>query len=124
MPAFFEYGFYISIFLVCLFLYKKKKPLPTRLDLSSFKNRAESLKKNSSLGAIRKVVAEVVEDEKPESSKDVFLFKGKKYNAWQVLGLPLGAGAKEISRAYASKVQLDSKNKDLYFKAYRVLKKR
>lgn len=122
MPAFFEYGFYISVFLVCLFLYKKKKPLPTKLDLSSFKGATKDFKGKASLGAIRKVVAEVVDDEKPKASKDVFLFKSKKYNAWQVLSLPLGAGSKEISAAYASKVQGDSKNKDLYFKAYKVLK--
>lgn len=122
VPAFFEYGLYISVFLVFLFLYKRKKPMPTKLDLTSFKNNAEKFKKGSSLGAIRKVVAEVVQDEKPKASKDIFLFNGKKYNAWQVLSLPLGANKKEIAAGYAQKLQVDPKNKDLYALAYRVLK--
>lgn len=97
--------------------------MPTKLDLTSFKNNAKSFKKGSSLGAIRKVVAEVVEDEKPKASKDIFLFNGKKHNAWKVLNLPLGADKKEIAAGYAKKIQMDPKNKSLYVMAYKALQR-
>lgn len=98
-------------------MYRKKKKLPTKLDLSGFKNRP----KDTSLVGVRKVQAEVVEDEPRGLSQDVFLFNGKKYNAWQVLGIPAGAGSSEIKAAYANKAKQDDKNKDFYFKAMKTL---
>jgi len=100
-----------------LLLYRKKKKLPTKLDLSSFKNKP----KGPSLGGVRKVQAEVVEDEPVRVSKDIFLYKGKKYNAWQALGIPAGADNSEIKAAYAKKAKQDSLNKDFYFKAMKAL---
>jgi len=90
--------------------------------LSSFKDNAKNFKGKASLGAIRKVVAEVVDEDEMQPSKDIFLFKGRKYNAWQVLGLPLGSSQKEIAAGYAKKAHLDPTNKSLYLKAYETLK--
>ena len=100
-----------------MLLYRKKKKLPTKLDLSSFKNRS----KGPSLGGVRKVQAEVVDDEPPRVSKDIFLYKGKKYNAWQALGIPAGANSSEIKAAYAAKAKQDAANKDFYFKAMKTV---
>lgn len=100
-----------------LLLYRKKKKLPTRLDLSSFKNKP----KGPSLSGVRKVQAEVVDDEPIRVSKDIFLYKGKKYNAWQALGIPAGAGSLEIKAAYVHKVNQDALNKEFYFKAMKTL---
>lgn len=65
--------------------------------------------------------AEVVDEEPRRESKDIFLHKGKKYNAWQALGIPAGAGAGEIKQAFAGKVKIDAQNKDFYFKALKTL---
>lgn len=117
MPPLLKYSFYITIFITLLLLYRKKKKLPSKLDLSGFKNRP----KGPSLGGVKKVQAEVVEDEPREISKDIFMYKGKKYNAWQALGVPAGAGNREIKNAFAQKAKADSLNKDFYFKAMKTL---
>jgi len=97
-----------------LLLYRKKKKLPTKLDLSSFKKR----KDGKSLGGLRKVQAEIVDERSEDfSANDVFVYRGQKYNAWQVLNVPVGANEFEIKRAFAKKTKIDSVNKELYFKA-------
>ncbi len=118
MPEELKIGFYITLTLVAFFLYKKKKPRPTQLDLSGFKKRH----KGKVIPGVRKVTAEVVEDVPERMPGNVFMHKGKKYDALKVLGLPLGADAAEIKKAYAYKAQSDSKNKEIYIKAYECLK--
>ncbi len=118
MPEELKIGFYITLALVGFFLYKKKKPRPTQLDLSSFKNRP----KDKVVPGIRKVTAEVVEDNSEGVPSNVFMYKGKKYDALKTLGLPLGASSAEVKKAYAYRVQSDSVNKEVYIKAYECLK--
>jgi len=99
-------------------LYRKKKKPPTRLDLSSFKKKLDG----KSLGEIRKVQAEVVDERSEDFSvNDVFVYKGQKYNAWQVLNVPFGANEFEIKKAFAEKTKVDFVNKELYFKALQSL---
>jgi len=120
VPPFFKYGFYLTVFITLLLLFRKKKKLPTKLDLSGFKRRSDG----KSLGGVRKVQAEVIDDEsefKDSVAADLFLYKGKKYNAWQALGVPAGAGLDEVKKAFAVKSNQDALNKDFYFKAMKTL---
>lgn len=113
MPEELKIGFYITVILIGFLLYKKKKPRPTQLDLSGFKNSP----KGKAIPDVRKVTAEVV-DEAPDFDKGhVFVYEGKKYNAWRVFNLPLGASTAEIKKAYALKLQEESSLKHLYSKA-------
>ena len=99
-------------------MYRKREKLPTKLDLSSFKNQKP---KGPTLGSVRKVQAEVVDEKAEKASLDVFVFAGKKHNAWQVLSVPLGAETSEIKSAYAHKVKADPARKGLYYKALKTL---
>jgi len=89
--------------------------MPTKLDLSGFKNKGKN--KGKALGGVRKVYAEVVDDEPRKMADEIFMYKGKKYNAWQALGVPAGADASEIKAAFAEKSAQDAAHKDFYFKA-------
>lgn len=117
MPKILEIGFYISVALVAVMLYQKKKKKPSKLSLTAYKD--ESLK----LKGIRKVQAQVVDEAPANTKSDVFRFNGQSYSALQVLGLPLGAEADEIKKAFAVKSSQDSKKSPLYKKAYLHLKK-
>lgn len=117
MPEELKIGFYITFVLVGFLLYKKKKPRPSQLDLSGFKNRP----KDKVIPGVRKVTAEVVDDASERGRGNIFIHEGKKYDALKVLGLPLGADADEVKKAYAYKVHTDAANKEVYVKAYEYL---
>lgn len=119
MPEELKIGFYITLLLVGVILYKKKAPRPTRLDLSGFKNGPKA----KSIPGIRRVVAEVVDDAPDKDSSHIFLHQGRKYNALKVLNVPLGAGLSELKRAYALKLNENAGDKALYLKAYNKLSK-
>lgn len=110
-------GFYVSVFIVIVFLLRKKKPQPSKLNLEAYKDT------KNKLGAIRKVRAEVVEDERGRAHSNIFSYSGKKHNAWRVLGVPAGADYKRVQRAFSEKAKADPANKALYEKAYLCLRK-
>lgn len=117
MPEAFKVGLYIAVFILGFFLFRKKKPLPSKLDLSGFKGRVKS----KSLGAIRKVEAEVVDEAPEQDSPHIFRFRAEKHDAFKVLGLPMGASIKEIKRAYQLKMLESPDSIELVGKAYEVL---
>lgn len=108
-------GFYVSFFLVLVFLIKKKKKSPSRLKLEAYRDSKKRI------GSIKRVQAEVVGDEKNSNAGGIFIFQGKKYNAWSVLELPSGASAVEIKKAFAQKSKEAPQNKSLYYRAYKSL---
>ncbi len=122
MPEELKIGFYITVLLVGVLLYKKKKPQPTRLDLSGFKNRSKNQKR--AVPGIRKVVAEVVAEAPDRKKSPIFFYEGKKHNALKVLGLPLGAGLQDLKKACAQKIKEDASSKNLYLKAYNSLSRK
>lgn len=122
-------GFYLSLILVVVLLWKKKKSKPTSLKLKAYKEH------KTGLPGLRKVSAEVVEpgyeDQEGEvafsdrSNKDnpggLFIFRGDRYLAYDLLQVPRGAEEKELKKAFSKKVQSEPGKKALYFKAYETL---
>ncbi len=122
VPNELKIGFIITAVLILVLLWKRRKPKPTQLDLTGFID--DRMKSRKELGGVKKVVPEVVmSDGETDSTFDehVFVVGGKKYNAWNVLEVPVGGSVSEIKKAYAFKTQTDVSNQNLYFKAYDVL---
>ena len=109
-------GLYISIALVVILLWQKKKKKPTKLKLEAYKDP------KAGLPGIRKVSAEVVDGDH-FVHEGLFTYGGKKYSAYEVLSVPLGATEQDFKRAYAQKANTDPGNKELYYQAYSVLVK-
>jgi len=107
-------GFYICLALVVVFLWQKKKKKPTKLKLTAYKDL------KNALPGIKKVSAEVV-GEGEFSHEGLFNYQGKKYSAYEVLSVPLGASHLDIKKAFAKNSDLDPGNKNLYFQAYKTL---
>ena len=107
-------GFYISLVLVVIFLWKKKKKKPTKLKLEAFKDS------KTGLPGIRKVSVEVMDGD-DFVHEGIFLYQGKKFSAYEVLAVPLGASEIECKKAFAQSSKLDPKNKALYYQAYLTL---
>jgi hypothetical protein len=117
VPKELEIGFYIAIGLIIFFLYRKKEPKPTELKLDSFKGLSDKNK----LGHIKRVDAEVVDDDEDFISSTVFMHNGQKYDALEVLKVPMGATKKEIKKAYASKLLTSPEEAKLLIKAFEKL---
>lgn len=117
MPGALKLGFYIAIFLLGYFFIKRKKPRPSKLDLSGFKNQSKSKK----LGAIRKVNAEVVEEAPEMDEAHIFMHRTQKFDAYRVLQIPMGAGIKDIKTAYQLRLLEQPDSIELLGKAYEAL---
>lgn len=109
-------GLYISIALVVVFLWQKKKKKPTKLKLEAYKDP------KTGLPGIRKVSAEVMDGDH-FVHEGLFSYGGKKFSAYEVLSVPLGANEEDFKKAFAQNSKLDPKNKDLYYQAYLTLVK-
>ena len=107
-------GFYISLALLVVLLWQKKKKKPTKLKLEAYKDP------KTGLPGIRKVSAEVMDGDH-YVHEGVFSFKGRKHSAYEVLSVPMGASKEDFKKAFAQKSKLDPQNKDLYYQAYLVL---
>lgn len=111
-------GFYVCLFLIVVFLWKKKEQKPSKLKLKAYED------KKNRLAGIKKVQAEAVEEDGPEPEyrdPDIFIFKGKKLSATAVLKIPKGSSAGEIKLAFAKNSKIDPLNESLYFAAYKKL---
>ena len=113
MPYMLKMGFYISVALVVIFLWQKKKKKPTKLKLT-YKNP------KTGLPGIRKVSAEVMDGDH-FVHEGLFSYGGKKFSAHEILSIPLGASDEDCKKAFAENSKLDPKNKDLYYQAYLTL---
>lgn len=116
-------GFYVCLFLIVVFLWRKKELKPSKLKLKAYKD------KKNKLSGLKKVNAEAMEDEdslfEPQyKDPDIFIFKGKKLSATAVLKIPKGSSVSEVKGAFARNSKIDPENESLYFAAYKKLMNR
>lgn len=118
MPQMIKIGFYVCLFLIAVFLWRKKEQKPSKLKLKAYEDE------KNRLAGIKKVRAEAMEEDEFGANykdPDIFIFKGKKLSATAVLKIPKGSSSLEIKQAFAENAKLDPANESLYFAAFKKL---
>ncbi len=112
------FGFFIVIPLV---IFMSKKPKQKKITWKNNPNGPSNFNKSSQTAGNKNSISVNLKNEPQEYINCHFTYNGKTYDAYEVLGVPAGADAQAISKAYRAQ-SISFKNKELLSKAYESLK--